>query len=227
MAFTKSAAYRVYKGVSNDFDQAALLTSEPVQNLFASDPALDKKSLQAGICFGLCLIWIRNKALPVSERIRHAPARLKNFQALLNVQDVLTYQMDHELSSMRENFLAFLQKNKHVPKPVENVKPSYYFIDLWGVFETLPDHVPYMISYGWEDGTGHVIVYYATTKRVILFDPNCGELSCERHNIMDMWQAYCNDIKTIFGMPVWFSACSVGVKTPKETAKELVTEKTV
>lgn len=220
MPFDNTAPYRVRKGTRTDFDQGVILTSERVEALFASALTFNKKEAQMGICLAYSLAWIRNKVLPLSERIRTAPNRLENFQALTRIYDVIGEQDDlGKLWDRHDGDLVSFLKlpGAKAPQPVSNVCGKTAFLSSADVIVTalIDTHVPCLMVYSWQNAA-HAIVIYKTMKRTIIFDPNCGELSCGNDEAGTMWDAYVRDLKSVFGSaPSMCSVAAVGVVPAK------------
>ncbi|HUZ63705.1 MAG TPA: YopT-type cysteine protease domain-containing protein [Acetobacteraceae bacterium] len=218
MSFSKTAAYRN----NHNFNQDELLNSDLARALMKTDTgSLREKEIELGVCLALCLTWIRNKVLPLSERVRFAPNRLQNLHGAQMLNEVMGEQGELGRLWMRHDgdLIAFLEDPKaKAPQPVQLTQSRTAFSVASIVVGIIDTHVPNLMIYDWGDGEdAHAIVCYQTSRRVIVFDPNCGELSCPGSQIDTMWKAYAADLTTVFGRPPsMFQIAAVGVVPPKK-----------
>ena len=215
--FENTAKYR--KGSHGDgaFSMADVMKSEAVQNIAATSALKSTiNGVRSGICMAYVLEWIRNKTLD-AERIQHAPNRMDNFRSLRVAVDVMIYQekLEQVFDECGADLKVFLERAEvRAPQPIEVPYGPLPFNDcalLVGF--TLTTHTPYFMSYEWGDAA-HAIALYRTMNKYTIFDPNCGELSCQNASIEIMWADYEKDLKALRpgkGLPHTFNLASVGV----------------
>jgi hypothetical protein len=112
----------------------------------------------------------------------------------------------------------------HAPKPVTTIYTIQPFSDSKIVVALCLDtYTPHLMIYSWKDAA-HAIAVYRTHNTTVVFDPNCGELSCLNSQIETMWDAYDKDLKAAFkSSPLTYSIAAVGVSPTKALKPALPT----
>jgi hypothetical protein len=223
-AFAHTKRYRTAK-----FKQAALLAnleSNSRMGFTALSGGIDDRT-RHGVCLALCIQWIENKFerqamkaqtgrtdsdtdMADSNAVARMGTATRDFTLAMDLQRDVAKAWERHGAKMSDKFLKSVSA-RVVREAITVVTGDGTPLNPDTVIvQTLPNRMPFILSYRWDAAKAHAIVCYRTKSRTIIFDPNCGEMACPHSEIQTMWKAYWNDVKTVLGQPATYSLMAYG-----------------